>query len=145
MTEKVNFPCPVNIGFKFEKIIELSKDDISTFAKLSGDMNPLHHNEQVAKSSRFSGIIASGPQSSSLFMGTIATHLAPGYIGLGMSFEGQFKGPIKPNVELEIRWVVTDIVPKAKLKGYITTCEGGIYHKDAELFLGSGTCLILEE
>ncbi|MGB3727758.1 MAG: MaoC/PaaZ C-terminal domain-containing protein, partial [Thermodesulfobacteriota bacterium] len=125
--------------------IKLSKEEISTFAKLSGDMNPLHHDEEVAKASRFGSIIASGPQSSALFMGTIATNLAPGYIGLGMEIQGQFKAPIKPKIELQIRWVVTNVIPKAKLKGYIVTCKGGIYDKDKELFLGTGTCLILEE
>ncbi len=145
MTEKVNFPCPVEIGFEFEKEIKLTKEDITTFAKLSGDMNPLHHDEGVAKASRFGGIIASGPQSSALFMGTIATHIAPGHIGLGMEIQGQFKAPIKPDIELQIKWAVTKVIPKAKLHGYIVSCEGGIYYKDKELFLGTGTCLILEE
>lgn len=145
MTEKLNFSSPVSIGFSFEKTIKLTKEEISTFARLSGDMNPLHHDEQVAKKSRFGEIIASGPQSSALFMGTIATYLAPGYIGLGMKIVGEFKAPIKPDTDLQIKWVVTEVIPKAKLKGYIVTCEGGIYEKDKELFLGTSTCLILEE
>ncbi|GJM15844.1 MAG: hypothetical protein DHS20C13_11710 [Thermodesulfobacteriota bacterium] len=145
MSNKVDFESPVKVGFSFEKTIRLNEEEISTFAKLSGDMNPLHHDKKIAKSSRFNGIIASGPQSSALFMGTIATNLAPGYIGLGMEIQGQFKAPIKPNMELQIRWVTTNVIPKAKLKGYIVTCEGGIYHKNEELFLGTGTCLILKE
>ncbi|MGB2693108.1 MAG: MaoC/PaaZ C-terminal domain-containing protein [Thermodesulfobacteriota bacterium] len=145
MNNKIEFDSPVEIGFTFEQTIKLSKEEISTFAKLSGDMNPLHHDEGVAKASRFGGIIASGPQSSALFMGTIATNIVPGYIGLGMEIQGQFKAPIKPNIELQIRWAVTEVIPKAKLQGYIVTCKGGIYDKDKELFLGTGTCLILEE
>lgn len=145
MSDKVDFPSPVEAGFKFEKTIKLTEEEISTFAELSGDFNPLHHNEETAKSTRFGSIIASGPQSSSLFMGSIATYLAPGYLVMGMRIEGEFRAPVKPDLELQIRWVVTNVIPKAKLKGYIVTCEGGIYHKEEQLFLGIGTCLIVKE
>ena len=145
MNNKIDFDSPVEVGFKFEKEIKLTEEEISTFAKLSGDMNPLHHDVDRAKASRFGGIIASGPQSSALFMGTIATNLAPGYIGLGMEIQGQFKAPITPNIDLQIRWIVTSVIPKTKLNGYIVTVEGGIYHEKQELFCGIGTCLIVKE
>ncbi|MEX1000413.1 MAG: MaoC/PaaZ C-terminal domain-containing protein [Thermodesulfobacteriota bacterium] len=123
----------------------LSEDEISTFAKLSGDLNPLHHDADRSKSSRFGGIIASGPQSSALFMGTIATYLAPGYLVMGMRIEGEFRAPIKPNLELQIRWVAKTVIPKPKLNGYIVVNEGGIYHEDQELFWAIGTCLIVQK
>lgn len=145
MSNMIDFESPVKTGYKFEKTITLSQEEIATFAALSGDMNPLHHNQEKAKTSRFGGIIASGPQSSSLFMGTIATHIAPGYMMLGMKIDGEFKAPIKPNIDIQIRWMVTKVIPKAKLNGYIVTCEGGIYNEDQELFLGAGTCLVLKE
>ncbi len=145
MPDQVDFESPVKIGFSFEKTIKLSEEDIATFAKLSGDMNPLHHDEKAAKLSRFGSIIASGPQSSSLFMGTIATNIAPGYTMLGMKIDGEFKAPVKPNINLQIKWVVTTVIPKGKLNGYIVTCDGGIYYNDEELFHGIGTCLIVEE
>jgi len=145
MSNKVDFESPVSIGFSFEKTITLSEEEISTFAKLSGDMNPLHHNEEIAKSSRFGSIIASGPQSSALFMGTIATYLAPGYLVMGMRIEGEFRAPIKPDLELQITWVAKTVIPKPKLNGYIVANEGGIYHDDQELFWGIGTCLIVKE
>ncbi len=145
MGNKVDFESPVSIGFSFEKTITLSEDEISTFAKLSGDLNPLHHDADRSKSSRFGGIIASGPQSSALFMGTIATYLAPGYLVMGMRIEGEFRAPIKPNLELQIRWVAKTVIPKPKLNGYIVANEGGIYHKDQELFWAIGTCLIVQK
>ena len=145
MSDKVDFEPPVSIGFSFEKTISLTEEEISTFAKLSGDMNPLHHDEETAKSSRFGSIIASGPQSSSLFMGTIATYLAPGFLVMGMRIEGEFRAPIKPNLDMQIRWEAKTIIPKPKLNGYIVICEGGIYDQDRELFWGIGTCLIVQE
>jgi len=145
MKNKIDFDSPVEVGFKFEKEIKLKEEEISTFAKLSGDMNPLHHDEEVAKASRFGGIIASGPQSSALFMGTIATNLTTGYTMLGMKIDGEFLAPIYPGLDLQIRWIVTSVIPKTKLNGYIVTVEGGIYHKDQELFHGIGVGLILNE
>jgi len=91
MSKEVDFPSPVEVGFSFEKTIKLTEEEISAFAKLSGDFNPLHYNEEVAKTSRFGGIITSGPQSSALFIGTIATYLAPGYLVLGMRIECEFR------------------------------------------------------
>jgi len=145
MSDNIDFESPVDVGLSFEKTIRLTEEEISTFAKLSGDMNPLHHNKDRAKSSRFGSIIASGPQSSALFMGTIATYLAPGFLVMGMRIEGEFLAPIKPNSDLQIRWIVTSVIPKARLNGYIVTCEGGIYHEDEQLFLGIGTCLIVRK
>jgi 3-hydroxybutyryl-CoA dehydratase len=145
MSNKVDFKSPVSIGFSFEKMITLSKEDISTFARLSGDFNPLHHDEETGKSSRFGSIIASGPQSSALFMGTIATYLAPGYLVMGMRIECEFRAPIKPDLELQIRWVVKTVVPKPRLNGYIVTNEGGIYDKDEELLWSKGTALIIQK
>ncbi|MCK5709335.1 MAG: MaoC family dehydratase N-terminal domain-containing protein [Deltaproteobacteria bacterium] len=145
MNNKVDFKSPVEVGFSFEKTIRLSEEDISTFAKLSGDMNPLHHNEDIAKASRFGGIIASGPQSSALFMGTIATHIAPGFIVMGMKFECEFRAPVRPDQELKLRWVIKTVVPKPRLNGYIVTNEGGIYHNDEELMLGKGTALVVHK
>jgi len=145
MSNEIDFTCPVEVGFQFEKEIELTKEEITTFAKLSGDMNPLHYDVEAARASRFGGIIASGPQSSALFMGTIATYLAPGYTMLGMKIDGEFLAPVYPDLDLRIRWIVTRVTPKAKLNGYIATAEGGIHHKDEQLFSGIGTCLIVKE
>ena len=145
MSNEVDFPSPVEVGFSFEKTIKLTEEEISAFAKLSGDFNPLHHDEETGKSSRFGSIIASGPQSSALFMGTIATYLAPGYLVMGMRIEGEFRAPIKPDLELQIRWVVKTVVPKPRLNGYIVTNEGGIYDKDEELLWSKGTALIIQK
>jgi len=141
---KVDFESPVAEGFKFEKTIRLTEEEISTFARLSGDFNLLHHDEDTAKSSRFGGIIACGPQSSALFLGSIATYLAPGYLVMGMRIEGEFRAPIRPNLDLHLKWTAKTVIAKPKLNGYIVVNEGGIYYEDQELFWAIGTCLIVE-
>ncbi len=145
MTEEIDFEPPVEIGFKFEKPLRLTVEEISTFAELSGDFNPVHHDEEIAKASRFGGIIACGPHSSSLFMGSCATHIAPGYLVMGMEFEVQFLAPLRPDTDLKIHWTMTTVIPKPKLNGYIVVAEGGIVSGEIDIITGKGTGLVIRE
>lgn len=145
MTDEIGFKSPVEAGFSFEKPVRLSADDISEFAKLSGDHNPLHHNAQIARASRFKGIIASGTHSGSLFMGSVATDLAPGFLTLGLKFELEFRAPVRPDIELLIHWVIKTVEPKPSLAGYIVSVEGGISDKERDLLWGRGTCLVINQ
>lgn len=86
MSEGIDFEAPVEVGYKYEKNIRLTVEEIADFAERAGDFNPLHHDEEIAKASRYGGIIACGPHTSSLFMGSCATNLAPGYLMMGMEF-----------------------------------------------------------
>ncbi len=145
MENGIDFESPVQVDFKFEKTLHLTAEGISEFATLSGDLNPMHHDPVIARASRFGGIIASGPQTSSLFMASVTTHLAPGYLIMGMDFKGQFLAPVRPDIDLLLRWTVTSVIPKSKLNGYITVFEGGIYCGDNTLLAGVGTCLVIKE
>ena len=142
MTDKIDFDPPVEIGFKFEKPIQFTEEEISTFAKQCEDMNPLHHDPERAKSSRFGGIIACGPHTGAVYLSTMASFLSPEYLCIGMNSEFQFRAPIKPNIELEIKWEIKTITPKSKLNGYIVTNEGGIYFQDEVLLWSRATFLI---
>lgn len=145
MTEEIDFESPVDVGFKFAEPLRLSVEQISTFAELSGDFNPLHHDEEIAKASRFGGIIASGPHSSSLFMASYATHLAPGYLVMGMEFGVQFIAPLRQDTGYKIYWTVTEVIPKPKLNGYIVVAEGGITDGEEDIILAKGTVLVIKE
>ncbi|MEQ9617861.1 MAG: MaoC/PaaZ C-terminal domain-containing protein [Deltaproteobacteria bacterium] len=145
MPNEIDFKSPVEAGFSFEKPVRLSVDDISEFATLSGDLNPLHHKARIAGASRFGGIIASGTHSGSLLMGSVATYLAPGFLTLGLSFELEFRAPVRPGIELLIHWEVKTVEPKPSLAGYIVTVEGGIADKGKDLAWCRGACLIVNE
>jgi acyl dehydratase len=145
MTNGIGFEMPVETGFKFQKNINLTAEEISEFAGLAGDMNPMHHDERTAKASRFGGIVASGPHSSALFMGSFATDLAPGYLVMGMTIDAQFREPLRPDTDLTLHWTLKAVIPKPRLSGYIVTIEGGIKNGETDILLATATGLLIEE
>lgn len=50
----------VYIGKSIQVIRKFTLDDVKTFAQLSGDMNPLHLDEEYAKTTQFKGRICHG-------------------------------------------------------------------------------------
>jgi len=96
----------INIGDKAHYTKHLSEEDVLLFARISGDVNPVHLDEDFAKSTPFGGRIAHGIWSASLISAAIATELpGPGSIYLGQNL--QFKRPVfisdTLTVELEIK------------------------------------------
>lgn len=96
----------INVGDKAHYSKYLSEEDVLLFAKVSGDINPVHLDETFAKNTQFGGRIAHGIWSASLISAAIATELpGPGSIYLGQNL--QFKRPVFINdtltVELEIK------------------------------------------
>lgn len=72
----------------------LTEADLLLFATVSGDVNPVHLDDQFAKTSIFKERIAHGMWSGSLISATLATVIpGPGTIYLNQSLN--FKAPVK--------------------------------------------------
>lgn len=79
----------------------LSESDLILFAAVSGDVNPVHLNEEFASESMFKERIAHGMWSGSLVSATLATVMpGPGTIYLNQSLN--FKRPVKIGDKLEV-------------------------------------------
>ena len=78
-------------------------------------------------------------------MSSVATHLAPRYLVLGIKFELLYRAPVRPNSELIIWWQVTNVEPKPKLAGYIVSIDGHISHDQQQVLESKGVCLIVNE
>jgi acyl dehydratase len=48
------------VGQRAERSRTVDAMDIELFTRISGDRNPLHYDEKVAKSTRFGGIVVQG-------------------------------------------------------------------------------------
>lgn len=133
----------VKVGERFTDEARFSREEIASFAKLAGDFNPLHHDEEFAKTTRFQGIIACGPQTASRFLGMTATYFSKKGASLGLEFTLRFRGPVRPDEQLMMVWDVVDVTVKPKLNGEIVKLEGRVTNPEGEAVLtGTGTVLV---
>lgn len=95
----------VQIGQKFSFERRFTHDDILTFAKLTGDHNPLHVEASYAKSQKFSGNVVHGMLAASLFS-TLIGMFCPGKRALYLSQSLEFRKPIYPDQTLKVEGVV---------------------------------------
>lgn len=130
------------VGESFSKTVSLDAASISTFAALSQDPNPLHHDAAVARRSRFGAVIASGPQTASLLLGLSAEHFTRSGAALGLDFRLQFRKAVKAGDVLTLRWTVTRVEDKPSLKGELVEMAGEVRNQNDELVLSS-TGLVL--
>lgn len=93
MTEDKNiWPSGVpKIGHCAERTRKVSTRDIEMFTAISGDRNPLHYDEGVAKATPFGGIIVQGGITSAV----IAEDL-PGPGTALLHVDWSFKAPVRP-------------------------------------------------
>ena len=96
----------VGMSASYERVVTTT--DIEAFAAVSGDHNPVHLDEEFAKTTRFKGRIAHGLLSASFISTAIASKLpGPGSIYLGQNLS--FKRPVRPGEKVEARVTVTAV------------------------------------
>lgn len=96
------------LGMRDSLMRTVMNADVSGFASVSGDTNPIHLSDHYARRTRFGQRIAHGMFTGSLVSALIGTRLpGPGAIYLSQTFE--FRAPVK------IGDVVTAIVEVAEL------------------------------
>ena len=116
------------VGQRAERKREVSQRDIEMFTALSGDRNPLHYDEELAKASRFGGIIVQGGITSAILNAVVAEDLpGPGTVFLHVDWS--FKAPVRPGDEIigavEVLKVRTD-KPITELKTTVTRGDGTV-------------------
>ncbi len=97
---------------EFSRII--GSVDVDSFAKLSGDFNPLHIDEQYASRTQFKGRVVHGMLIASLFSTIVGTHL-PGKRCLYLSQSLSFKKPVMLGTEIHVRGTVIGKVDAMKI------------------------------
>lgn len=70
----------VDVGFRFSFSKKISEADIQLFGLVSGDMNPIHFDEEFAKRTKFGGRVAHGMLTTSLVSTALA--MLPGTVVL---------------------------------------------------------------
>ena len=95
--------------------------DISTFAGVSGDTNPVHLNDDFAKTTIFKSRIAHGMLGASFISTVFGTKLpGPGCIYVSQTLK--FRAPVKIGDTMIARVTVKNILPQKKFVEFETVC-----------------------
>ena len=116
------------VGRRAELTRKVTKEDIEMFSAISGDRNPLHYDEELAKTTKFGGIIVQGGVTSAILNAVVAEKL-PGPGTVFLHVEWDFKAPVRPGDEItgavEVTRVRTD-KPLTELKTTVTLADGTV-------------------
>ena len=96
----------IKIGQHAEYLRTVTSEDIEMFGQVSGDYNPLHFNEDWAKTTMFKGRIAHGMLTATYVSTVIGMKLpGPGTIYISQSMK--FRRPVRIGDEITARVEVT--------------------------------------
>lgn len=118
----------LEVGSKASRTRTVQARDIELFTEISGDRNPLHYDEELAKASTFGGIIVQGGVTSGLLNAVVAEDL-PGPGSVFLHVEWDFKAPVAPGDEITAEVEVLearDDKPITKLRTTITRGDGTV-------------------
>ena len=117
--------------------ITVSEEEMVEFA-LRYDAQPFHIDPEAAKETPFGGLIASGWQTTALFMSLYARDVLNHQAGVGGGAvdELRFRAPVRPGDALRIRTTVVELWPSTKgLPRGSVVSEVEIYNQRDELVL----------
>lgn len=95
----------LHIGSSASLSRTLTEEDVILFARVSGDIDPVHLDEDYAQRTRFNGRIVHNMFSAGLISAALATVMpGPGTLYLGQTLN--FRHPIRPGDELTVTLTV---------------------------------------
>lgn len=99
----------VAVGLTYSIFKKITSNDFSKFSALSGDLNPIHTDEEFAAKSIFGKRIAPGLLVASYISAVIANDLpGPGSIYLGQNL--RFRQPVFDGDEIEVKVTVSGFI-----------------------------------
>jgi 3-hydroxybutyryl-CoA dehydratase len=128
----------LNIGDSAQITKTIEQTDIDAFAELTGDHNPVHVDEEFAKTTRFGRRIVHGMLTASLISSVLANRLpGAGSVYLGQTL--QFVAPVFPGDEVTARVTVKEIRPDKPIIKLETIC---LNQRDEIVIRGEATVLV---
>jgi acyl dehydratase len=116
----------VSVGDSATRSRKVSDRDIELFTEMTGDRNPLHYDEALARSSRFGGLIVQGGITTGLLNALVAEDLpGPGSVFLEVNWS--FRAPVRPGDEITASAEVIEAredKPICRLRTLITNQDG---------------------
>jgi 3-hydroxybutyryl-CoA dehydratase len=111
----------LTVGESAEMARTVTEADVVLFAEVTGDMNPVHMDEEAARQSRFGGRIAHGMLTAGLVSAVLGTRLpGPGAIYLSQTL--RFTRPVRIGDTVTARVEIVGLVPEKRRVRLTTTC-----------------------
>ncbi len=112
----------LTVGQSAELIRTVRSDDLVAFATVTGDDNPVHLDEDFAKTTSFGGRIAHGMLSAGYISAVIGTKL-PGSGAIYLEQTLRFRRPVRIGDEVTARAEITAIDGERTRITLATTCK----------------------
>lgn len=114
----------LKVGMQAVMSRTITDTDLRNFTGVSGDTNPMHLNEEYAKSTAFGGIIVHGMLTASLISAAIGTKLpGPGCIYMSQSLK--FLAPVRVGDTVYATVTVKELIPEKQRVVMDTRCTVG--------------------
>ena len=101
----------INDSFEYE--FSFTQNDVNEFAKVTGDMNPIHIDEEIARQSLFKRRIIHGFLSGSVFSKVFGT-IWPGSGTIYLNQQMTFLQPMYTEVNYLAKFSIIECLPKNK-------------------------------
>jgi len=112
----------LKIGDSAEISRTVTEEDIQGFAKVTGDFNPLHLNQDYAEKTIFKGRVAHGILSLGL-ISNVFGNILPGPGSIYLSQEVKFLSPVRIGDTITARVEVIELVHEKRRAKFRTTCS----------------------
>ncbi len=124
------------VGQTAQRSRAVTAHHIELFTEISGDRNPLHYDEEVARATQFGGIVVQGGVTSAILNAVVAEDLpGPGTVFLQVNWS--FKAPVRPGDTITGEVEVTKVRPDKP----ITELQTRVTRDDGTLVLeGDAVC-----
>lgn len=124
----------VDIGYKTAHVKTITEADITLFAKISGDFNPLHMSEEYASKTFFGGRIAHGSLTQALLSAAMAK--LPGMV-VFLSQSIRFLKPLRIGDTIT---ATAEVIDARKERGIVTLKNSCTNQKGETVAEGEATC-----
>ncbi len=124
-------------GERFSSDVTLTPTIVAEYARAAGDNNPVHHDSEFAKLTRFGHLIASGTHTTALLLGLTASHFSQRGAMVGLEFWVRFRRAVFADERIRLEWLVIRVTANPKLGGDVVELRGRIRGQDGKTAVGA--------
>lgn len=119
MVQDIAF-ADIKIGDRAGMVKTVTANDINVFAEITGDINPVHVDEEFAQQTMFKGRIAHGILTAGFISAVLGTRL-PGKNSIYLRQELEFKAPVRIGETVTAEVEVTEKIDRKRVLVFKTT------------------------